>query len=53
MQVKEPYSGLHDYLQDESLQNLCVHYTPAHNLRERIYCSVFIERKKEKSIFRC
>ena len=33
VQVKEPYSSLHDYLYALILQNRCVQCTPAHNPR--------------------
>ena len=48
VQVKEPYTSLHDYLLAFILQNRCVQCTPAHNPREREGVAVCIERKKKR-----
>ena len=36
VQVKEPYSGLHDYLQAFILQNWCVQCAAAHNPLKKV-----------------
>ena len=51
VQVKEPYSSLHDYLYAFILQNRCIQCTPAYNPLERV--KQYVQKKKKKKKGTC